>query len=170
MWERTWDAQRREDAGEDVGTIPVPPKYLFSNKGKDFRDKHVWKHRGALDVPKERFVAYPGATRDADGSPLLGWAGWDHLQQAVALLTVVVQRAEADGWGADRLEPLLAGLVELEPWLHQWHAEPDPAYGGSPAAYVTAQVDAQLARWELTRDQVRAWRPPAPRRGRAPKT
>src|SRR5690606_19312120 len=26
-WERTWELQRREDAGEDVGTIPVPPKY-----------------------------------------------------------------------------------------------------------------------------------------------
>ena len=27
VWERTWDLQRREDAGEDVGPIPVPPKY-----------------------------------------------------------------------------------------------------------------------------------------------
>ena len=165
VWERTWAEQRREDAGEDVGTIPVPPKYAQ----KDFRGPAAWKHRGALDVPKERFVAYPGATRDADGSPLLGWAGWDHLQQAVALLTVLVERADADVWGVDRLEPLLAGLVELEPWLHQWHADPDPAYGGSPAAYVSAQVDAQLARWERTRDQVRAWRPPAARRGRPPK-
>jgi hypothetical protein len=26
-WEHTWDLQRREDAGEEVGEIPVPPKY-----------------------------------------------------------------------------------------------------------------------------------------------
>ena len=27
QWEDTWELQRREDAGEKVGKIPVPPKY-----------------------------------------------------------------------------------------------------------------------------------------------
>ena len=31
VWERTWDLQRREDAGEDVGPIPVPPKYTSAD-------------------------------------------------------------------------------------------------------------------------------------------
>ena len=30
-WEHTWGLQRREDAGEDVGKIPVPPKYTSSD-------------------------------------------------------------------------------------------------------------------------------------------
>ena len=29
-----------------------------------------------------------------------------------------------------RLVPLLAGLVELLPWLKQWHNDPDPAFDG----------------------------------------
>lgn len=32
-WEQTWALQRREDSGEHVGTIPVPPKYTSA----DFR-------------------------------------------------------------------------------------------------------------------------------------
>ena len=32
QWEETWALQRREDSGEDVGKIPVPPKY----QSKDF--------------------------------------------------------------------------------------------------------------------------------------
>ncbi|MFA7484376.1 MAG: BREX-2 system adenine-specific DNA-methyltransferase PglX, partial [Vulcanimicrobiota bacterium] len=27
QWEKTWELQRREDAGEEIGKIPVPPKY-----------------------------------------------------------------------------------------------------------------------------------------------
>ncbi len=55
-WQQTWDLQRREDAGEKVGEIPVPPKY----DQKDFRDATAWRLRGKLDVPKERFISYPG--------------------------------------------------------------------------------------------------------------
>ena len=76
QWEETWAKQRREDAGEKVGTIPVPPKY----KQGDFRDLAYWRNRGKLDVPKERFISFPGSSRD--GMLLLGWAGWNHLEQA----------------------------------------------------------------------------------------
>ena len=30
-WERTWALQRREDAGENVGNISVPPKYVSTD-------------------------------------------------------------------------------------------------------------------------------------------
>ena len=84
-WEHTWDLQRREDAGTydaaKDGPIPVPPKYTSA----DFTKVAYWSHRGKLDVPKERFVLYPGAGRDTDPTALLGWAGWDHAQQALAL-------------------------------------------------------------------------------------
>ncbi len=83
-WERTWDLQRQEDAGEDVGKIPVPPKYGSA----DFRAAVSWKLRGKLDVPKERFISYPGLERDTDPTAVIGWAGWDHLQQAQALAAI----------------------------------------------------------------------------------
>jgi hypothetical protein len=164
-WEEGWALQRREDAGEQVGPIPVPPKYAQA----DFARTSYWRHRGKLDMPKERFIAYPGAERDTDQTGVYGWAGWDHLEQARALATLVVQRASQDGWEGDRLLPLLAGLAELEPWLHQWHAEPDPEYGGSPADYFTAFLSQRLAVAAYTREDLAALPPPAPRRGRPPR-
>jgi hypothetical protein len=165
-WERTWELQRAEDAGQDVGTIPVPPKY----KDKDFARTSYWQARGKLDVPKERFISYPLAGRDADPTLLLGWAGWDHLQCAQALATVIVERREMDGWDCERLVPLLAGLAELEPWVLQWHPEIDPAYGMAPGAFYRSFLDDTLRECELTRDDPARWRPPAPTRGRPRKS
>jgi hypothetical protein len=76
---------------------------------------------------------------------VLGWAGWDHLGQARALATVYLDRRQQAGWPAQRLLPLLAGLVELEPWLRQWHADPQPGYAGSPADFFTGLIDTELA-------------------------
>jgi hypothetical protein len=160
-WEETWALQRREDAGEKVD-VPVPPKYTSA----DFARTSYWRHRGKLDVPKERFISYPGAERGADTSLVLGWAGWDHAEQAQALALMIDDRQRREGWDADRLTPLLAGLAELEPWLHQWHAGVDPRTGQSPAQAVNGVLEAQLGRLHLTRDDLKAWRPPAPARGR----
>jgi hypothetical protein len=165
-WERTWDLQRKEDSGEDVGTIPVPPKYTTA----DFARTSYWRNRGKLDVPKERFISYPGAERGADQTLVLGWAGWDHAEQAMALATLALNRAQQDGWEADRLTPLLAGIAELEPWVHQWHAEVDPRMGMSPAQAVTATLEQQLSRHGLTRENLAAWRPEPATRGRRRKT
>jgi hypothetical protein len=164
QWEDTWELQRREDAGEKVGPIPVPPKY----KQGDFRDAAYWRNRGKLDVPKERFISYPNASRD--GTLLLGWAGWDHLQQAQALATYVAERRDLDAWGRGELTPLLAGLAELLPWVAQWHPDVDPEYGVRPTDAYTAFLDEQLLQLGLTRDDLTAWRPPAPTRGRRRRT
>ena len=75
-WEHVWELQRKEDAGEKV-EIPVPPKY----QSKDFLKSDFWRLRGGLDVPKERWISYPGCERGADGSLVVAWAGWDHLQR-----------------------------------------------------------------------------------------
>jgi hypothetical protein len=172
-WERVWELQRAEDRiaerlGQDVthpevrraverelGTIPVPPKYGSG----DFARTEYWRHRGKLDVPKERFVSYPAATRDGDGSLLLGWAGWDHREQAQALAVLASERRSEDGWGRDRIAPLLAGLAELLPWVEQWHGEIDPVFGSSPAELYQGFLDAQLAELDLTRTDLATWRP-----------
>ena len=80
---------------EEVGEIPVPPKY----KSSDFQTTDIWRLRGALDVPKERFVSYPGATLDADGTLVVTWAGYDHLQQAKALAGHYLDLKDNHGWG-----------------------------------------------------------------------
>ncbi|RGC69887.1 hypothetical protein C5N14_05620 [Micromonospora sp. MW-13] len=140
QWERTWEQQRLEDAGEGV-QIAVPPKYTSA----DFAKPSYWRARGKLDVPKERFISYPKAGRDGDGTELLGWAGWDHLAQAQALATVYLDRKLQAAWPAERLLPLLAGIAELELWLHQWHADERPDFPGSPAQFFTDLIDAELS-------------------------
>lgn len=163
-WEHTWDLQRREDAGETLPeAIPVPPKY----EREDYREARYWSLRGKLDVPRERFIAYPGATTDDDPSPLYGWAGWDHRQRAEALTALYLRRKDEDGWTAERLAPLLAGLDELVPWLKQWHHAPQPGEDlGAGDAY-DAFLETELHALGLTRAQLRGWRPPEKRAGRA---
>ncbi len=153
-WEETWALQRREDAGEKVGTISVPPKYTSA----DFRKASYWHARGKLDVPKERFILYQDAGRQTDPTPLLGWAGWDHAQQSLALSLIIGER-EKDGWDDERLVPLVAGLAELQPWVEQWHGEVDPAYGVSLAAFCREQLTARAAQVGKTLPELAAWRP-----------
>jgi hypothetical protein len=160
-WEHTWALQRREDAGEAVGEIPVPPKY----DREDYREGRYWSLRGKLDVPRERFIAYPGAALDAK-APLYGWAGWDHLQRARALAALYQQRKTTDGWDRDALRPLLAGLQELLPWLLQWHDAPDPELDGLRPGRVWAEfLEGERAALGWSEDDLRAWRPAAPVRG-----
>jgi hypothetical protein len=186
-WEETWANQRREDAGESNVTYAVPPKYAQ----EDFRNANYWRLRGKLDVPKERFISYPGCESDEDHEPVYGWAGWNHLQRAQALAQLYNDR-RAEGWRADRqvekpkaatadqaedseekpekkpfddrLVPMLAGLLELLPWLLQWHNEPSEELGGQrPGEQFALFLEGQCAAWGLTHEDLRSWRPKAKR-------
>lgn len=157
QWQDTWALQRREDAGEAVGTIPVPPKY----DANDFLKADFSRLRGALDVPKERFVSFPGAERGTDGSLVIAWAGWNHLQLATALAAYYLEMKENEGWEAARLQPLLAGLLELVPWLKQWHNEVDPAYGERMGDYYNGFVSEEARANGFTLDDLLAWKPAA---------
>jgi hypothetical protein len=174
-WEAVWDLQRREDAIDaelgvdapglsdteaaerkqaaarrkkaELGDIPVPPKYGSG----DFKKPVYWSLRGKLDVPKERWVLYPGVERHEDPSPVIAWAGWDHAQQAQALASYYMEARHTWAFGPEKLRLLLAGLLELLPWLHQWHASVDPNYGASPAESIEALLDAECHDLGLTR-------------------
>lgn len=168
-WEETWRLQRLEDAGEKIDPIPAPPRYASA----DFRKAVYWRLRGKLDVPKERFILYPGLERSADRTPVIGWAGWDYLQQAQALATAYQDLREQEAWTADRLAPVLAGLAELIPWLQQWHNEPDPAHHGERLGdFFAAFLDEEARSLGLTREALAAWRPEKQetKRGRKKKT
>ncbi len=193
-WEETWRLQRHEDAVEaevrsqrpevneeilkpvirkaqleKVGDIPVPPKY----GNPDFKNTSFWKLRGKLDVPKERWISYPGAERDGDTSSLIAWAGWNHLQQAQALAEYFLDAKDAHGWPTAKLKPQLAALADLLPWLKQWHNTFDPNYGMGLGDYFQGFLEEQCRALEMTFQEVNAVRfeaaeavarPPADRR------
>jgi hypothetical protein len=167
-WERTWELQRREDVGEVVGRIPVPPRY----ERRDFRTANLFRLRDKLDVPKERFVSYPGCESDQDGEPIYGWAGWNSEQRALVLGTLYFERKQSESWDKERLCPMLAGLLELLPEIRQWQVSPSDQYGGQrPGEYFEAILNAECRELGLTLDDLRNWRPPrkgdAARRKRA---
>ncbi|MEU2301240.1 BREX-2 system adenine-specific DNA-methyltransferase PglX [Streptomyces antibioticus] len=162
-WEEVWDLQRKEDAAPDEpakrkirDSIPVPPKYTSA----DFLRPSYWRARGKLDVPKERFVSY-GQTNAATPE-LYGWAGWDHREQAQALATYFTNTALS----TEEITPFLAGLLELQPWLSQWHNEFDMLYSGSPADFFAGYRQQKQGEHGLTDDDLRNWQPPAATRGR----
>jgi hypothetical protein len=190
-WEKTWDLQRREDewqraketkgqsGGEntlplcDSATlplqIPVPPKYTsadFISTG----GARYWSLRGKLDVPKERWISFPHC-EGPDGTLVICWAGYDHLQQAQAISAYYV-RVQTEFGGSDdpRLIPLLASLIELLPWLKQWHNEPNANFDGLRMGdYFEGFVNEEARALGKTLDEIRAWTPPKGQRGRVAK-
>ena len=182
-WERTWDLQRREDAidartklpashpehltpeaaaalkAAEIGAIPLPPRYTSA----DFRKGVWWRLRGKLDVPKERFVSLPFCEREADPSLVIGWAGWNALEQSRAVAAYFHRMREQEGWTAERLAPLLAALLELLPWVRQYHNAPDPEFDTGMGDYFEGFIDEEARALSLTHEAVRAWAPPAGR-------
>jgi hypothetical protein len=154
-WMRVWDLQRAEDRGEPVSAFDPSPKYDQS----DYRDATTWRLRGKLDVPTERFISYPGCESDEDKEPVYGWAGWNHLQQAQALAALYQKRKTEESWGKDRLTPMLAGLLELVPWVKQWHNEMDAEFGLRMGDFYEEFVDRECHQLGITREDLRAWRP-----------
>ncbi len=165
-WCQSWTSQRDEDLGGTAATL-IPPKY----EKLDYTDDVVWRLRGKLDVPGERFISYPGCESDNDGEPVYGWAGWDHLQRAQALATLYLKRKDGEGWTRERLTPMLAGLLELIPWVKQWHNEPSAEFNGLRMGdYYEQFLDGECRQHGLTHDDLRAWRPPKKTRGKARST
>jgi hypothetical protein len=155
LWEDMWNTQRLEDSGVSVGEVNDPPTYV----GGDFLKSDVWRLRGKLDVPKERWVSYPHCSTDSDPSLVVGWAGWNHLEQATALVAYYDAR-KREGWTAERLKPLLAGLDQLIPWIHQWHPEVDPEYGETAGQSFQHMLESDAHELGLTLEEVRKWTPP----------
>jgi hypothetical protein len=179
-WEQTWDLQRQEDAIDvrtrlpkddpqyltelqaqdlkrrEIGDIPVPPRYTSS----DFQNSSYWRLRGKLDVPKERWVSFPHR-EGVDGSLVIAWAGYDPLQLARAISAYYVDIQERLGGSDDpRLVPLLACLIELLPWLKQWHNDVDPEFEIPMGDYFEGFIMEEARQMGKTLDQIKAWEPP----------
>jgi hypothetical protein len=86
--------------------------------------------------------------------------GWNHLQRLQALALLYQDRKRSEGWPAERLVPMLAGMLELLPWVKQWHNDPDPAYDGLRLGdYFEGFVKGQCDELGVSLDDVRGWRP-----------
>src|SRR5208337_1900521 len=198
-WENTWTLQRQEDlmssqqsalsdqlrdAKDDgekakirtriemltaesrklTASITVPPKYTSA----DFVKSDYRRLRGKLDVPKERWVSFPHCEGE-DGTLMVAWAGYDHLQLARAISAYYVDVQERLGGREDpRLVPLLACLIELLPWLKQWHNEVDPEFGVPMGDYFEGFLQEESRNLGLTLDEIKRWKPPERSRGRSP--
>lgn len=178
-WEHVWELQRQEDAidartelpdddpqhlttteadrlkeQQGLNRIPVPPKY----RKADYSDDTAYKLRGSLDVPQERFILYPGTRKGADTTPVIGWAGWTHLEQARALSGHYAARKDQGAESAE-LVPLLAGLQELVPWLRQWHNAVDPVYGQRMGDFFASFVETEARGFGRTVEDLKTWTP-----------
>jgi hypothetical protein len=138
--------EAKELKEREVGNILVPPKYVSA----DFKSSTFWRLRGKLDVSKERWISYPGAEREGDPSPVIAWAGWNHLQQAKALAEYYLTAKDTWGWSPERLTLLLAGLADLLPWLKQWHNDPNPEYGMGLGDYFAGFLDEETRKQGAT--------------------
>ncbi|MFP4585294.1 MAG: DUF7008 domain-containing protein, partial [Desulfococcaceae bacterium] len=139
-----------------VGDIPVPPKYA----GKDFQHGHFWRLRGKLDVPKERWIGFPHCEGE-DQSAVIAWAGCDPLQLAQAVSTHFVHIQEVAGGSRDpRLEILLAGLLELLPWIKQWHNDLDPEFNLRMGDFFEDFIAEEARRLDKTTAEIAEWKPP----------
>jgi len=140
--------------------IPVPPKYVSADMISTGGARY-WRLRGKLDVPKERWISFPHC-EGPDGTLAICWAGYDHLQQAQAISAYYV-RVQTEFGGSDdpRLIPLLASLIELLPWLKQWHNAPNPNFDGLRMGdYFDGFVNEEARNLGKTLAEIKAWVPP----------
>src|ERR1044072_4478826 len=100
---------------------------------------------GVAYLPRETLLARLGHYL------VIGWGGWNHLEQATALVGYYDAR-KREGWDARRLTPLLAGLDQLLPWIHQWHPEVDPEFGETAGQSFQHMLEADAHELGLTMD------------------
>lgn len=127
--------------------------------------------------------ARPPAGATGAAGRVFGWAGWTHLEQLQGV--IALWEAEWDEHGAKvlplaardgadearraenaavrgRLVPLLQTMVDLLPWVRQWHDEE------GAADQFEKYVAEECRKVELSGEEVRGWRAAkVERRGRA---
>jgi hypothetical protein len=66
-----------------------------------------------------------------------------------------------EGWTADRLVPILAGLDNLLLWLDQWHNAIDPDRQQRLNESIRFFFESEMTQLGITSEKIRGWRPPA---------
>ena len=63
----------------------------------------------------------------------------------------------------------MACLIELLPWLKQWHNEVDPEFGMAMGDYFEGFITEEARNLDKTVDEIKAWQPPKKRAARRKK-
>ena len=110
--------------------------------------------------PKNAGSASPLRRPRQDSRLLPGPA--DPLQIATAIANYYVRVQEDFGGTNDpRLIPLLGCLLELIPWVQQWHNDPNPDFNGLRMGdYYLSFVTDEAQQLGKTLDDIRDWQPP----------
>ena len=154
----TVDEIVRRCVAQEMGEIPVPPKYASKDMISTGGAKY-WKLRGKLDVPKERWVSFPRCEGE-DQTLVIAWAGYDHLQLLKAIAAYFADVQERGGSEDPRLVPLLAAMDQQIPWVKQWHNDIDPDFNMRLGDYFADFINDEARNLGLTLDDIRAWEPP----------
>ena len=159
-WEDVWALQRREDAGEKIASIPVPPEYSQGSRGKstDFMRNEYWRVRGKLDVPKECFIAFTEVPGRSGVETLYGWAGWTAQQRVKAILAIDEELEDASVPLADRI-----GLLDSAWRLLPGVGREDAAAATRLKAELQALVGPEGPSRELIEDWKKRFPPPTTR-------
>jgi hypothetical protein len=152
-WERTWNEQRRQDAGERVAAAE-PPKYDQA----DFLKADYYRLRGKVDRPSERFIAFTEVPGSHLGEMLYGWAGWPPLQRLKVILAIDEDLEDASVALADRIALLDSGW-RLLPEV----AREDPAAAARLKAELQAVVGLDGPSAQLIEDWKKRFPPPSAR-------
>lgn len=152
-WERTWEEQRKEDAGLPASP-QVPPKY---GQG-DFLRPECFRLRGKLDVPKERFIAFTEVPGRGAGELLYGWAGWTPAERVKAILAMDEECEDQGLTLADRIA-LLDSAWRLVPDV----VRDDPTTGARLRAELTALLGSDGPSKDLLADWKTRFPPPGGR-------
>lgn len=157
QWEQVWELQRREDETGDALGIPIPPKFA----SVDFQRASYWSIRRRLDIPRERFISYPDAAAEGNGS-LLGWSGWSDTDRVRVLFDLITVRRQEPRPSVYRIAPLLAGIQELLPWVRQWGTGSEPGPQADLAGALQREFDDLRATFGLSVHDLASWRPRRP--------
>jgi hypothetical protein len=161
-WEECWALQRREDGGEKVAEIAVPPRYGSG----DFRKSAYWRLSG--QARRAQGALHPVPARRArcrpDAGARLGRVGRPPAGPGPGRL---LHRHE----GVGSLAPRPPGPAPGRParplaLLRQWHNEVDPETRLRMGDYFAQFLDEEARALGLSLDDLRRWSPPAgsPRR------
>lgn len=158
-WERTWEEQRKEDAGL-LASPEVPPKYTQG----DFLKPECFRLRGKLDVPKERFIEFTEEPGRGGGETLYGWARWPPVERVKALLAMDEECEDQGIALADRIA-ILDSAWRLIPDLMR----DDAATGARLKAELQALVGPDGPSKVLLDDWRKRFPPPGKGRGQGKK-
>jgi hypothetical protein len=150
-WESAWAAQRSADAGGSSVAAADPPEYSQGSRGKstDFLRTEYWQHRGRLDVPKERFIAFSEVPGRTGTETYYAWAGWTPAQRLKAILTVDEELEDSGIPLGDRI-----GLLDSA-----WRLLPDVAREDATAATrLKAELQALVGPDGPSRELIQDWR------------